>query len=1070
MRKLTLFMCCLLFAIPGVFAQTVVKGKVSGADGSPLSGVSIRVAGSQTGTTTAADGTFSLSVKDLNTALEVSYIGYDPLKVRSGSNLSNIQLKSSTSGLQEVVVTAQGIRREKKALGYAVASVDKKALELRPDGDVVRLLAGKAPGVDILNASGMSGSGTNIVIRGVNTISGSSTPLFIVDGVPFDASTNSQASFVYGNTTSSRFLDLDPNSIENISVLKGLSATTLYGELGRNGVVMVTTKNGATRRTNKKMEVTVSQSLFQNTVANLPEYQYSYGGGFDQSVGFAFFSNWGAKFKADPGPYDSVNHPYNTAALAAAFPQFQGQKVPFKPIRDNVKNFFNTGLIKTTSVGVSSSSGTGSSFNANYTYMDDEGFTPGNRLIKNTFGLGGSAKLSNNFTINGTFNYAITDFKAPPTATGFGSNPSASSVFGNLLYTPIAVDLFGLPYENPLDKSSVYYRPSNDIQHPLWTVNNSFTGQKINRIFGNMAVKYDIAKNMNIMYRVGYDQYSDFNFYSQNKGGVVGGNDFQLGFHRTVAGSNMIWDHSLLYNWQADINSDWRLNVDAGLNSQDRAYEQIGQRSTQQLVYGLFDHDNFVIHDNNTEDGGRIDFRSRFLSLGAFAQGLLSYKEYLYFTIGGRNSWSSNLEQANRSIFYPSFSGSFIPTAAFESLQNNNVLNYLKLRAGYSTSANFGSPYATRPILSINTNQFVDRGSNIYNSNSISNRLPNPNLRPELLQEFEVGFEGKLFNNRMNVDFTYYNRNSKDQILSRELDPSTGFTVTSINAGAVRNQGIELQLGYNVIRNKDWNWQVDVNYFQNRNKVTLPSDIKQIVIDGFTNEGLFAINGLPLGVIQGSYSLRDSGTTAVNAKPTGQRIVDNNGNYVSSNQLGIIGDPNPDFKLTGISTLSYKGISFRMQWDYTQGGDMLAYTPGTVVGRGLSADTDFDRTLPLILPGVKRDGTPNDVQISASAAYFNNLSGFFGVSDIITYDATMIRLREASLSYSLPSSVLTKTPFGSLSITLSGQNLWYNAPNFPKYVNFDPETSSLGVSNVRGLEYLSGPTSRRLGVSVRVTF
>ena len=1063
-------MCCLLFAIPGVFAQTVVKGKVSDADGSPLPGVSIKVAGSQTGTTTAADGTFSLSVKDLNTALEVSYIGYDPLKVRSGSNLSNIQLKSSTSGLQEVVVTAQGIRREKKALGYAVASVDKKALELRPDGDVVRLLAGKAPGVDILNASGMSGSGTNIVIRGVNTISGSSTPLFIVDGVPFDASTNSQASFVYGNTTSSRFLDLDPNSIENISVLKGLSATTLYGELGRNGVVMVTTKNGATRRTNKKMEVTVSQSLFQNTVANLPEYQYSYGGGFDQSVGFAFFSNWGAKFKTDPGPYDSVNHPYNTAALAAAFPQYQGAKVPFKPIRDNVKNFFNTGLIKTTSVGVSSSSGTGSSFNANYTYMDDEGFTPGNRLIKNTFGLGGSAKLSNKFTINGTFNYAITDFKAPPTATGFGSNPSASSVFGNLLYTPIAVDLFGLPYENPLDKSSVYYRLSNDIQHPIWTVKNSFTGQKINRIFGNMAVKYDIAKNMNIMYRVGYDQYSDFNFYSQNKGGVVGGNDFQLGFHRTVAGSNMIWDHSLLYNWQADINSDWRLNVDAGLNSQDRSYEQIGQRSTQQLVYGLFDHDNFVIHDNNTEDGGRIDFKSRFLSLGAFAQGLLSYKEYLFFTIGGRNSWSSNLEKANRSIFYPSFSGSFIPTAAFESLQNNNVLNYLKVRAGYSTSANFGSPYATRPILSINTNTFVDRGANIYNSNSISNRLPNPNLRPELLQEFEVGFEGKLFNNRMNVDFTYYNRNSKDQILSRELDPSTGFTVTSINAGAVRNQGIELQLGYNVIRNKNWNWQVDVNYFQNRNKVTLPSDIKQIVIDGFTNEGLFAINGLPLGVIQGSYSLRDSGTTAVSTKPTGQRIVDNNGNYVSSNQLGIIGDPNPDFKLTGISTLSFKGISFRMQWDYTQGGDMLAYTPGTVVGRGLSADTDFDRTLPLILPGVKRDGTPNDVQISASAAYFNNLSGFFGVSDIITYDATMIRLREASLSYSLPSSVLTKTPFGSLSITLSGQNLWYNAPNFPKYVNFDPETSSLGVSNVRGLEYLSGPTSRRLGVSVRVTF
>ena len=261
-----------------------------------------------------------------------------------------------------------------------------------------------------------------------------------------------------------------------------------------------------------------------------------------------------------------------------------------------------------------------------------------------------------------------------------------------------------------------------------------------------------------------------------------------------------------------------------------------------------------------------------------------------------------------------------------------------------------------------------------------------------------------------------------------------------------------------------------MNYFQNRNKVTLPSEIKQIVIDGFSNEGLFAIDGKPLGVIQGYYALRDTGSTAVSAKPTGQRIVDANGNYISSSNIGIVGDPTPDFKLTGISTLSFKGITFRMQWDYTQGGDMLAYTPGTVVGRGLTKDTDFDRLKPLILPGVGRDGNPNAVQISASQAYFNNLSGFFGTADIITFDATCIRLREASLSYSLPSSVLSKSPFGSLSITFSGQNLFYNAPNFPKYVRFDPETSSLGVSNVRGLEYLSGPTSKRFGASIRVTF
>lgn len=1072
MRKIVTLVVGLLFLFSkATIAQTSeITGRVTDATGSPVAGVSVIVKGTKTGTTTDGTGNFKIQAKS-GATLVISGASYNSVEVKATPGAAlNVTLSEKKEELTEVVVTAQGIRREKKALGYAVATVDKKALELRPDGDVVRLLNGKAPGVDILNASGMSGSGTNIIIRGVNTISGNSTPLFIVDGVPFDASTNAQASFVYGNTTSSRFLDLDPNSIESISVLKGLSATTLYGELGRNGVVMITTKNSATRKSAKKNEVTFSQSLFFNNVANLPEYQYTYGGGFDQSVGFAFFSNWGAKFKPDPGPYDSVSHPYNTAALALAFPEYQGQKVAFKPIRNTVKNFFNTGLIRTTSVGVSSSTGAGSSFNANYTYMDDQGFTPGNRLIKNTFGLGGTSKLTNNFTIAGTFNYAITDYKAPPVATGFGSNPSASSVYGNLLYTPIAVDMLGLPYQNPLDGSSIYYRPANDIQHPLWTVNNSFTGQKINRVFGNMSLKYDLTPQMNLIYRVGYDNYSDFNFYSQNKGGTVGGNDFQLGFHRTVTGTNMIWDHSLLYNYQAQLDDNWRLNVDAGANSQERSYEQTGQRSTQQLVFGLFDHDNFIVHDNNTEDGGRIDFISKQISLGVFAQGLLSYREFLFITAGGRNSWSSNLEKENRSIFYPSASISFIPTSALDFLKGSKVLNYMKIRGGYSTSANFGSPYTTRPILSINTNVFSDRLSNVINSNSISNRLPNPGLRPELLQELEFGFEGRFFNNRMNVDFTYYNRNSKDQILSRELDPATGFTVTSINAGSVRNQGIELQLGYNVIRSENWNWQIDVNYFQNRNKVSLPSDIKQIIIDGFSSEGLFAIDGKPLGMIQGLYAIKDTGTTAVNSKPTGQRIVDGNGNYIPSSEIGILGDPNPDFKLTGISTLSFKGITFRMQWDYTQGGDMLSYTSGWLPGRGLTKDTDFDRVQPLILPGVKRDGTPNNTQISASQAYFNNLSGFGQYLDLITYDATVIRLREVSLAYSLPRKVLEKTPFGSLSLTFSGQNLWYNAPNFPKYVRFDPETSSLGVSNVRGLEYFSGPTSKRYGASIRVTF
>ena len=1068
MRKIASLLCAMMFMMHIAVGQTVeVSGKVTDDGGAPIAGASIQDKATKVGTSTDATGNFKLTARR-GAILVISSVGYDTREINANTtDFQGISMKAANQALSEVVVTAQGIRREKKALGYAVSTVDKKALELRPESDVVRLLNGKAPGVNILPPSGISGSGTNIIIRGVNTITGGSTPLFIVDGVPFDASTNAQAGFQYGNTTSSRFGDLDPNNVESISVLKGLSATTLYGELGRNGVVMVTTKNGANRKVNKKTEISVSQSLFLNQPGNLPDYQNSYGGGFDQSLGYAFFSNWGAPYRTPP---DSVLHPYSRATLAGAFPELQGTKIALLP-QNSVEKFFRTGIIRTTSVNMSTALANNSSLSANYGYTDDEGFTPGNRVIKNNFGMGGNVKLANNFMFSGTFNYATTDFKSPPTSTSSGSNPTVSSIFGNLLYTPRSVDIQGLPWENPIDHSSVYYRPGNDIQHPIWTVNNSFNGQKINRVFGNMALRYDVTKKLNLMYRIGYDNYSDYNYFSQNKGGVVGGSDYTLGMHRTVTGINNIWDNSLIAQYNTNMGKNWRLGLTGGANSQARKYSQQGQRSRQQLVYGLFDHDNFIVHDNTSEDGSRLDYKVETLSLGIFAQAEIAYHEWMYLTLGGRYGKTSTLEADHNSLFYPSANVSFIPTAAFEGLKGNSTLNFLKFRAGYSTSANFGTPYNTRPILNISTNVFVDRVGTILNSNSISNLLPNRNLKPELQQEVEVGAEGRMFNNRFSFDITYYNRTSSDQILRRDLDPSTGFTSTYINAGNLRNQGWEIQLGLTPIRTRNFSWEILLNYTRNRSEVyDLPAEVKQIVVDGFSNQGLFAINGYPLGVIQSTYSVLDTGTTAVSAKPTGQRIVDRSGNYIASSDIGIIGNPNPDFVSALINTFTWKGLSLRLQIDYTKGGDMLSYTNGTLPGRGLTKDTDFDRYQGLILPGVKEDGSPNDIQISASQAYFNNLSGFFGSNDLITYDATVVRLREASLAYNFPSAWFAKTPFGGASITFSGQNLWYNAPNFPKYVNFDPETSSLGVSNVRGLEYLSGPTSKRYGVSVRVTF
>ncbi|MEP6711598.1 MAG: TonB-dependent receptor, partial [Ferruginibacter sp.] len=398
---------------------------------------------------------------------------------------------------------------------------------------------------------------------------------------------------------------------------------------------------------------------------------------------------------------------------------------------------------------------------------------------------------------------------------------------------------------------------------------------------------------------------------------------------------------------------------------------------------------------------------------------------------------------------------------AFSGLQGNRVLNYLKLRAGYATAANFPAPYLTRPTLTISTNDFVTRPGGVVNSNTISTFLANPNLKPELLAEFEAGVESKLLNNRFTIDFTWYNRKSTNQILNRPLDPSTGYEISTINAGDLTNRGIELGLGLTVIKSKNLTWQLDGNFSRNRSKVSnLPAEIPQVQTGGlFSNTGNFAINGQPFGIIKGNVWQKDP--------KTGQRIVGPDGYYIQSTESVIIGDPNADYKLSGISTLSYKGFEFRMQWDYTKGGVIYATSVNALFVRGLAKATDVDRSIAIVLPGVKQDGTPNDYQTSIDRAYFNTYSG---AAEQFLYNATVVRLREVSLSYSLPQSVINKTPFGAVSFIISGQNLWHKAPYFPEGSNYDPESSSGGVGKTRGFEFVTGPQVRKFGATLKVTF
>ena len=1053
MKRISLVLSLLFFACSIAIAQRTVTGTVSDESGETLIGASVLVKGTTSGTVTDIDGKFSLNVPANAELLVVSYTGFATSEVPlTASNVIDITMSESAAQLNEVVVTALGIRKEKKALGYSVATIGSGQVENRVESDVGRILRGKAAGVDITQTSGVAGSGTNIIIRGYSSISGSNQPLFVVDGVPFNTATNTDRNFVTGGATaSSRFLDLDPNNIAEINVLKGLSATVLYGEQGANGVILVTTKNGQGGANAKKgFEISVTQGVARTEIANLPDYQNSFGNGFSGNYGL-FFSNWGPAFDVRGSNGISENgtvpHPYGREALNAAFPEFIGAEFEYRPY-DNVSEFFQAGSVYNTSVNVDKNFGNGISFNANYSYLDDTGFVPQNTFQKHNAGIGGKVDLANGLKIQTSLNIVSSTRVSPPASVGFGSNPSGASVFANVLYTPRSVDLAGFPFQNPIDGSQVYYRGGNDIQNPRWGLANMADNEDINRYFGNVSASYQLTDWLTASYKIGVDTYTQNSRREINKGGSQVPDGQMLTNIRT----NTIIDQVLNLSFDTDLSESFNLSGTVGVNDRRDRFERNTVNSTQQFIFGLFDQDNFIEHQgfqNRINEGYR----------GVFGSVTAGYNRYLYLTASARNDWSSTLEEANRSILYPSLSVSFVPTDAFESLQGSRVLNYLKLRAGYGTSARFPDPYQTRRPLGSTTRASLTPGGTPLNTNFVDNRLGNLNLEPELLGELEFGVEGRFLNNRVGIDLSIYDKQSSDLLVDLDLDPASGYSNTTINAAEVSNKGIEVSLNLIPVKSKDFTWDMTWNLTSNRNEVISIADgVDQIGISGFTNLGNFAIPGQPFGAIQGSAFVRG---------PNGGLLVNAAGEYEATNDPEVIGDPNPRYQANWLNTLSYKGVNLSWQFSYTDGGDIYSVTTATMLARGLTVDTDFDRFLPLILPGEDAEGNENTVQGYAGDYFF---AGYFGADEGSIFDATVIRLREVSLSYSLPSSLLEKLPFGSISLRLVGENLWYYAPNFPVGVNFDPEVSSLGVGNGRGFDFLTGPTAKKYGATISLTF
>jgi TonB-linked SusC/RagA family outer membrane protein len=1042
--------------------ERTVSGKVSSAeDGSGLPGVNVVLKGTTTGTVTDIDGNYRVTVPAEGGVLQFSFIGLASQEVEIGSrSVIDVQMQSDVTELTEVVVTAQGIQKEKKALGYAVTSVAAKEIEQRPEADVGRVLRGKVPGVAINTQNGLSGSGTSIIIRGYSSISGSNQPLFVVDGVPFNTNTNAQGSFADGSLNSnSRFLDLDPNTIASIEVLKGLSATVLYGEQGKNGVILVTTKNGNAAAA-KDFQVTFTQAVFANQVNAIPDYQDNWGNGFHNVAAANFFSNWGNRVDR----VDSIPHPWGISVLGGDFPELQGANYAYRAY-DDPSNFFRTGIVSTSNLNVTGREGN-TGYNMSIGYTNESGVVDNNDLEKVNLGLGFNTQLSAKFSVNGSFNVALTDQNTPPLGASTGSNATGSSpsIFANVLYTPRTIDLFNQPFESPVTGQSAYYRRGNDIPNPRWLTEYTSQVNDTRRFYGRMVFNYKILDNLSVSYRGGLDTYSETQDYFINRGLASSWDpdpNVLLGVYRSSFITNTIWDHTVLFTYNQQLNQDLNLEVLVGGNVRRDDFQRQGVESQDQVVFDFIDHPNFITQSAiNSFSGTDIAFQSREVWAGVYGTIQLDYRDFLFLNLQGRNDWTSTLESDNRATFYPSASLSFLPTTAIPGLQSDN-LNFLKLRFGFGTSAANPDPYLTRNIFTSTSRAFV-QGANVFSSNGVSNVLGNPNLDQETLSEIEVGVELKAIDNRVSLDFSYFNKRTQDLITERLVDNATGFEETTINIGELLNTGVEAALTVTPVRTNDMRLDLTGNFYTYEATIEELQSADEIITTagfiGFIENA--QLQGQPYNSIR---------TTVIQRNDDGIPVIDGAGNWVAAPDLQVTGDPNPDYTLTGIADFTWKDINFRMQWDYTKGGDIASITGAAITGRGLSTATDFDRDNTIILPGVSdADGSVNDIQITSTDAFFNNVG--FGPTETRIFDGTTLRLQEISLGYNLPKSLIENTFIENVSLSLVGQNLWVRAFNFYEGTNFDPNVLGTGVGNGLGLDFLTGPSTRRFGGTVSVTF
>ena len=1028
------------------------------------------------GTVTDVNGRFELSgLPPSATRLLISYISLMAKEVAIAPQVS-VTLKSDTHLLDEVVVTALGISREKKALGYTAQEVKQDALVQGKDNNLLNSLSGKIAGVRITNTQGDVGS-SRIVIRGETSIAGENQPLFIVDGIPVDNSQlNARSS---GRDFKNAIADLNPEDIKTLTVLKGPNAAALYGARAAHGAIVITTKGGDKRQ--KGIGITLHSSTQVSFVATLPEFQNLFGQGAGGR--FSYVDGKGA------GVNDGVDESWGPRLdIGLLIPQFDspldadGNRVatPWVSHPNNVRDYFRMGI--STNNGISVARGDDKyQFRVGYNYEKQVSIVPDAGTNKTNISLNTDYHLAKWIVVGATANYIVyTAPSLPGSATPSGSNVRSNSPMLQFLWFGRQVDTNSLKADYTRNWNSSYY------DNPFWSASYNTQSQERHRLIGDLHAEFRLTDGLNVRFRTSTDWYNDRRKSKVKWGSAGAGSPY--GSYAEDAYTVKENNTEVLATYIKQLNKNWGIDALLGFNVRNKQYENNYQAAPRLAVADLYTLTNSRDPLTSSNDFYRLR------QYGLYGSIQLDYRRWAFLNITGRNDWSSTLPVDNNSYFYPSVTASVLLSEAFG--WRSKAVNYLKIRGGWSQVGADANPYQLATVF---TSETAFNGNPLQSSSTIG---MNPNLKPEKTSSIEAGFEAAFWDNRLYLDFTYYKTDSRNQILKLATTAASGYTSQVRNAGHIRNRGYEIQLGAVPIQtSKGFRWNLDLNYGANSSKVVKLDDEGLITSYQLYSSGIqiLASVGEAYGTLFGTSYVRDA---------NGNVVVDANGLPKISTTNKTLGKFTPDWTGGISNTFSYRSLSLSFLIDASVGGSIFSNTNKTGKYTGVLANTLSGRDAEhgglwyytdamgnnvrlsespsysvssdglyyaqvngqstrvyqdgIMVEGVTESGSKNEEVVSAEKYYHR----IYSIAEANVYDASYVKLREVALSYRLPRLWTQKLHLQEASVTLTGRNLWTIYKSVP---NIDPE-SALTTGNAQGVEAYSLPTTRSFGVNLSVKF